>query len=52
MFQFWSAYVPCETQYKDAVRQTFEQIDVIHRMCQKYPDTFMLASSSQGELIF
>lgn len=45
--QFWSAYVPCETQYKDAVRQTFEQIDVIHRMCQKYPDTFMLASSSQ-----
>uniref|UniRef100_A0A8C6S7L8 Dipeptidase n=1 Tax=Neogobius melanostomus TaxID=47308 RepID=A0A8C6S7L8_9GOBI len=39
--QFWSAYVPCDTQYKDAVRQTFEQIDVIHRMCQKYPDTFM-----------
>uniref|UniRef100_A0A8C6S7K9 Dipeptidase n=1 Tax=Neogobius melanostomus TaxID=47308 RepID=A0A8C6S7K9_9GOBI len=45
--QFWSAYVPCDTQYKDAVRQTFEQIDVIHRMCQKYPDTFMFASSSQ-----
>lgn len=45
--QFWSAYVPCETQYKDAVRQTFEQIDVIHRMCQKYPETFMFAYSSQ-----
>uniref|UniRef100_A0A8C6SB89 Dipeptidase n=1 Tax=Neogobius melanostomus TaxID=47308 RepID=A0A8C6SB89_9GOBI len=43
--QFWSAYVPCDTQYKDAVRQTFEQIDVIHRMCQKYPDTFMFASN-------
>lgn len=45
--QFWSAYVPCDTQYKDAVRQTLEQIDVVHRMCQKYPDTFMFATSSQ-----
>uniref|UniRef100_A0A8C2YX07 Dipeptidase n=1 Tax=Cyclopterus lumpus TaxID=8103 RepID=A0A8C2YX07_CYCLU len=46
--QFWSAYVPCETQFKDAVRQTLEQIDVVHRMCQKYPETFMFATSSQG----
>uniref|UniRef100_A0A7N8X7V9 Dipeptidase n=1 Tax=Mastacembelus armatus TaxID=205130 RepID=A0A7N8X7V9_9TELE len=45
--QFWSAYVPCGAQYKDAVRQTLEQIDVIHRMCQKYPETFMFATSSQ-----
>ncbi|XP_034738130.1 dipeptidase 1 [Etheostoma cragini] len=45
--QFWSAYVPCETQYKDAVRQTLEQIDVIHRMCEEYPETFMFATSSQ-----
>lgn len=45
--QFWSAYVPCATQYKDAVRQTLEQIDVIHRMCDKYPETFMFATSSQ-----
>ncbi|KAK0156347.1 Dipeptidase 1 [Merluccius polli] len=45
--QFWSAYVPCDTQYKDAVRQTLEQIDVVHRMCQKYPETFRFATSSQ-----
>ncbi|XP_076594124.1 dipeptidase 1 [Chaetodon auriga] len=45
--QFWSAYVPCDTQYKDAVRQTLEQIDVVHRMCQKYPENFMFATSSQ-----
>nr|XP_019935258.1 PREDICTED: dipeptidase 1 [Paralichthys olivaceus] len=45
--QFWSAYVPCETQYKDAVRQTLEQIDVVHRICQKYPETFMFATSSK-----
>lgn len=48
--QFWSAYVPCDTQYKDAVRQTLEQIDVVHRMCQKYPDVFMFASSSDGRM--
>lgn len=50
LFQFWSAYVPCDTQYKDAVRQTLEQIDVIHRLCQKYPETFMFATSSKGEI--
>lgn len=49
LLQFWAAYVPCDTQYKDAVRQTLEQIDVIHRMCQKYPESFMFATSSQGE---
>ncbi|KAL7854699.1 hypothetical protein SRHO_G00168890 [Serrasalmus rhombeus] len=45
--QFWAAYVACDTQYKDAVRQTLEQIDIIHRMCQKYPEDFMFAASSQ-----
>lgn len=46
--QFWSAYTPCETQNKDAVRRTLEQIDVIHRMCQMYPETFVCVTSSQG----
>ncbi|XP_004842692.2 dipeptidase 1 isoform X1 [Heterocephalus glaber] len=46
--QFWSAYVPCDTQDKDAVKRTLEQIDVIHRMCQAYPETFMCVTSSEG----
>uniref|UniRef100_A0A3B5KVN3 Dipeptidase n=1 Tax=Xiphophorus couchianus TaxID=32473 RepID=A0A3B5KVN3_9TELE len=46
-FQFWAAFVPCDTQYKDAVRQTLEQIDVIHRMCSEYPETFQFATSSK-----
>ncbi|KAJ8339918.1 hypothetical protein SKAU_G00345510 [Synaphobranchus kaupii] len=50
--QFWAAYVPCNSQYKDAVRQTLEQIDVVHRMCQKYPESFMFATSSQAILSF
>ncbi|XP_067905366.1 dipeptidase 1 [Heterodontus francisci] len=45
--QFWAAFTPCSTQYKDAVRQTLEQIDVIHRMCQMYPQTFQYVSSSK-----
>lgn len=48
--QFWAAYVPCDTQYKDAVRQTLEQIDVIHRMCHEYPEVFKFAGSSQDIL--
>uniref|UniRef100_A0A8C8GDL9 Dipeptidase n=1 Tax=Oncorhynchus tshawytscha TaxID=74940 RepID=A0A8C8GDL9_ONCTS len=47
--QSWAAHVPCETQYKDAARQILEQIVVIHRMCMKYPEAFMFASSSKGE---
>ncbi|XP_029951230.1 dipeptidase 1-like [Salarias fasciatus] len=48
--QFWSAYVPCDTQDKDAVRQTLEQIDLIHRMCNKYPETFRFAYTAQDIL--
>ncbi|TTA54970.1 Dipeptidase 1 [Bagarius yarrelli] len=48
--QFWAAYTPCATQYKDAVRQTLEQIDIIHSMCSKYPEEFVFASSSQDIL--
>ncbi|XP_054856743.1 dipeptidase 1 [Eublepharis macularius] len=46
--QFWAAYVPCETQNKDAVKRTLEQIDVIHRMCLQYPATFVCVTDSAG----
>ncbi|XP_053555538.1 dipeptidase 2 isoform X2 [Bombina bombina] len=45
--QFWSAYVLCNAQDKDAVRLTLEQIDVIKRMCQNYED-FEFVTTSQG----
>eukprot|EP01130_Rhizamoeba_saxonica_P008320 TRINITY_DN3362_c0_g2_i2.p1 TRINITY_DN3362_c0_g2~~TRINITY_DN3362_c0_g2_i2.p1 ORF type:complete len:428 (-),score=83.86 TRINITY_DN3362_c0_g2_i2:1581-2864(-) len=41
--QFWSVYVGCSFQYKDAVRATLEQIDTVKRMVAKYPETFYLA---------
>jgi membrane dipeptidase len=46
--QFWSAYVSSERtrKAKTAVRETLEQIDVIHRMVRAYPETFALASTA------
>ncbi|XP_043562957.1 dipeptidase 1 isoform X3 [Chiloscyllium plagiosum] len=45
--QMWSSFVLCSAQHKDAVRLTLEQIDVIKRMCMKYPD-FELVTTSEG----
>jgi membrane dipeptidase len=51
--QFWSVYVPADMQGPIAVRTTFEQIDVVHRMVRKYPDTFELArTAADVERIF
>ena len=41
--QFWSVYVPAELQGQAAVTATLEQIDIVHRMMRKYPETFELA---------
>jgi membrane dipeptidase len=39
--QFWSVYVPADAP--EPVTATLEQIDIVHRMMRKYPDTFELA---------
>ena len=44
--QFWSVYVPSSMQGKDAVRATLEQIDIVHRMAAKYPDTLTLTRTA------
>jgi membrane dipeptidase len=41
--QFWSVYVPADLQGQGAVTATLEQIDIVHRMMRKYPETFELA---------
>ncbi len=41
--QFWSVYVPASLKGADAVQATLEQIDVVHRLNARYPDTFALA---------
>jgi membrane dipeptidase len=45
--QFWAAYVPASTGRKGtAVRDTLEQIDVIHRIVRGHPDVFEMASTA------
>jgi len=41
--QFWSVYVPTSLTNGAAVQAVVEQIDVVHRMCARYPETFELA---------
>ena len=51
--QFWSVYVPANMAGSAAVRATFEQIDLVHRIVRKYPDTFELAlTAADVERIF
>jgi membrane dipeptidase len=51
--QFWSVYVPAELAGQAAVTATLEQIDVVHQMVRKYPETFELALTADDiERIF
>jgi len=46
--QFWSAYMDCDAQYKDAVQLFLEQIDVIKRLVEYYPDDLQWADSADS----
>ncbi len=47
--QFWSVYVPATMQGNEAVRATLEQIDIVHRMTMRWPQTFEIAYTA-GEI--
>ncbi len=44
--QFWSVYVPVEILGADALQATLEQIDDVHRLAERYPDTFEIARTA------
>lgn len=44
--QFWSVYVPVELAGPAAVQAVLEQIDVVHRLAELYPDTFETAATA------
>ncbi|XP_066961162.1 dipeptidase 1-like [Macrobrachium rosenbergii] len=46
--QFWSVYVPCETQYLNTVQLLMEQVDVIKRMIAASPQETTLVTSPEG----
>jgi membrane dipeptidase len=41
--QFWSVYVPADLEGETAVTTTLEQIDLVHELIRRYPDTLELA---------
>ncbi|KAI4474609.1 hypothetical protein M0802_015533 [Mischocyttarus mexicanus] len=48
LFQFWSAYTPCPSQYHDSVQLALEQIDVIRRLVNKHPESMVLVTTAEG----
>lgn len=44
--QFWSVYVPAELAPVEAAKETFEQIDTVHRIVAAHPETFELATTA------
>jgi membrane dipeptidase len=46
--QYWSVYVPAATAYRGAsLLETLEQIQIVHAMIKKYPETFAAVSNYQ-----
>ncbi|KAK6166558.1 hypothetical protein SNE40_023215 [Patella caerulea] len=46
--QFWSLFVKCDSQYKDAVRQSLDQMDTIKKIIARYPDVFRFVTTADG----
>jgi membrane dipeptidase len=44
--QFWSVYVPCDFTGHSAVTATLEQVDLVHRLVQRHPGDFALATTA------
>jgi membrane dipeptidase len=44
--QFWSVYVPSDLPEPEAVTKTLEQIDLVRRLVDRYPDRLGLARSA------
>jgi membrane dipeptidase len=46
--QIWSAYVSMALPPEEAVKQTFEQIALIHSMVDRHPETFRFVTTADG----
>jgi membrane dipeptidase len=44
--QFWSVYIDGAVTGDEAIRQTIEQIDIVHRLVRAYPDTLAFAATA------
>lgn len=48
--QFWSVYIPTSLTNSAGIQAVVEQIDVVHRMIARYPETFELALTA-GDVV-
>ena len=48
--QFWSVYVPASLEGAEATKAVLEQIDVVHRLARRYPETFEIATTA-GDVV-
>ena len=46
--QFWAAYAPCSARLKNVVRIGLEQVAVIKRLVEKYPEDLEFVTTAQG----
>ncbi|HEY0112396.1 MAG TPA: dipeptidase [Allosphingosinicella sp.] len=44
--QFWSVWIPVSLKGPEAVQVTLEQIDIVHRMVERYPRHLEMASTA------
>jgi membrane dipeptidase len=44
--QFWSVWIPATLKGDEAIRVTLEEIDIVHRMVERYPNRLELASTA------
>jgi membrane dipeptidase len=44
--QFWSTYTPSSFEGRGAARAGMEQVDIVHRLVARYPETFELARTA------
>ncbi|HYW16316.1 MAG TPA: dipeptidase [Allosphingosinicella sp.] len=44
--QFWSVWIPADLEGDEAIRVTLEQIDIVHRMVDRYPGRLEMASTA------
>jgi membrane dipeptidase len=44
--QFWAAYIPATMSGSVAIRAVLEQIDVVHQLCERYPDYLEFARTA------
>jgi membrane dipeptidase len=44
--QFWSVWIPADLKGDEAIRTTLEEIDIVHRMVERYPARLEMASTA------